>query len=135
MRLGALLNDAQNCGRSPTSVAGGDCAAGNWLAKTSLCGPGSVVLAGFVALTAPCGGSSGLPKEAARPEFAAAAIAPAAVAVRTFRLEIMICAPSKAQPRSRPGMRKGCNSRVRATGAICQLTMGFRGRAAGFAQS
>src|SRR5438045_2845661 len=61
IRFGALLNDAQNCGRSPTSVAGGDDAAGNWSASTGLCGPGSVTLAGFVALTAPCGGSSGLP--------------------------------------------------------------------------
>src|SRR3954469_5373151 len=64
IRFGALLNDAQNCGRSPTSVAGGDDAAGNWSASTGLCGPGSVTLAGFAALSAPCGGWSGLPNEA-----------------------------------------------------------------------
>src|SRR2546430_13559927 len=29
MRFGALLNDAQNCGRSPTSVGGGEDAAGD----------------------------------------------------------------------------------------------------------
>jgi hypothetical protein len=51
---------------SLTSVAGGDDAAGNWSAIAGLCGPGSVRLAGFFALTAPCGGRSGLPNEAAR---------------------------------------------------------------------
>src|SRR6266853_642873 len=66
IRFGALLNDAQNCGMSFVSVAGGDDAAGNWSAIAGLCGPGSVRLAGFFALTAPCGGSSGLPNEAAR---------------------------------------------------------------------
>src|SRR6266404_2287403 len=66
MRFGALLNDAQNCGMSFVSVAGGDEAAGNWSAIAGLCGPASVRLAGFVALIAPCGGSSGLPNEAAR---------------------------------------------------------------------
>src|SRR6266851_6978527 len=66
IRFGALLNDAQNCGMSLTSVAGGDDAAGNRSASAALCGPGSVKLAGFFALTAPCGGSSGLPNEAAR---------------------------------------------------------------------
>src|SRR5882672_9337947 len=48
--------------------------------------PGSVTLAGFLALIAPCGGSSGLPKEAA----AAAVVdiaAPAAAVARTSRLE------------------------------------------------
>src|SRR6266446_6666902 len=66
IRFGALLNDAQNCGRSFVLVAGGEDAAGNWSAIAGLCGPGSVRLAGFVALIAPCGGSSGLPNEAAR---------------------------------------------------------------------
>jgi hypothetical protein len=32
IRFDALLNDAQNWGMSPTSVAGGDDAAGNWSA-------------------------------------------------------------------------------------------------------
>src|SRR6266446_1430096 len=66
IRFGALLKDAQNCGMSPTSVAGGDDAAGNWSAIAGLCGPGSVRLAGFVVLIAPCGGWSGLPNEPAR---------------------------------------------------------------------
>ena len=34
MRLGALLNDAQSIGMPPTSVAGGVCAEGNWLAES-----------------------------------------------------------------------------------------------------
>src|SRR3981189_1496918 len=88
MRLGALLNDAQYCGRSPTSVGGGDCAEGNWLPNTRSCGPGSVTLAGFLALIAPCGGSSGLPKEAAAAAVADIAT-PAAAVGRTSRLEIM----------------------------------------------
>src|SRR6266446_1806182 len=66
IRFGALLNDAQNCGMSFVLVAGGDDAAGNWSAIAGLCGPGSVRLAGFCALIAPCGGASGLPNEAAR---------------------------------------------------------------------
>src|SRR5580700_577916 len=81
IRFGALLNDAQNCGRSLTSVGGGEDAAGNRSASAALCGPGSVRLAGFVALTAPCGGSSGLPNEAAcaveRTDAAASPPAPA----------------------------------------------------------
>jgi hypothetical protein len=90
MRLGALLNDAQNCGKSPTSVGGGDCGEGNWLAKARLWGPGSVTPAGFLALIAPCGGSSGLPNEAGRAALDAETIAPAAVAVRMLRLEIIV---------------------------------------------
>src|SRR5205085_6968691 len=88
IRFGALLNDAQNCGRSPTSVAGGEDAAGNWSASTGLCGPGSVTLAGFAALTAPCGGSSGLPNEDARAsaERIDAAARPAAPAPNRLRL-------------------------------------------------
>src|SRR5207237_8260215 len=67
MRFGALLNNAQNCGRSPTSVAGGDDAAGNSSASNALCGPGSVTLAGFVTPPAPCGGPSGFQYDDPRP--------------------------------------------------------------------
>src|SRR5258708_40067244 len=76
-RFGALLNEAQSSGMPPTSVAGGNCAEGNWLPMAGLCGPGSARLPGPLALTAPCGGWSGLPNEAA---FAALAVmtAPAA---------------------------------------------------------
>ena len=67
IRFGALLNDAQNCGRSFVSVAGGEFAAGNWSAIAGLCGPGTVRLAGLsAALIAPCGGRSGLPNPCAR---------------------------------------------------------------------
>ena len=66
IRFAALLNDAQNCGMPPVSVAGGDTAAGNWSAIAGFCGPGSVRLAGFVALMVPCGGRSGSPNPAAR---------------------------------------------------------------------
>src|SRR5580700_7983400 len=66
IRFAALLNDAQNCCRLLVEVAGGDTAAGNWLAIAGFCGPGSVTLAGFVALIAPCGGVSGLPNPCAR---------------------------------------------------------------------
>jgi hypothetical protein len=91
MRLGELLKDAQNIGRSPTSVGGGDCAEGNWLAMAGFCGPGSVTLAGFFALTAPWGGSSGLPNVAgwalAAAAIAPVAMAPVAVAASMSRLE------------------------------------------------
>src|SRR6267154_22331 len=88
IRFGALLKDAQNCGMSPTSVGGGEDAAGNRAASAALCGLGSVRLAGFVALTAPCGGSSGLPNEAARApaERTDAAASPPAPAPRRLRL-------------------------------------------------
>src|SRR5271163_4713835 len=62
MRRGALLNDAQLSGMLPTSVAGGENALGNWSLIAGFCGPGSVMLLGFLALMAPCGGSFGLPK-------------------------------------------------------------------------
>src|SRR3984893_6318852 len=91
MRRGALLNDAQVSGMLPVSVGGGENAAGNWSLIAGFCGPGSVTLAGFLALIAPCGGSSGLPKEAAAAavvDIAAPAAAVAAVA-RTSRLENM----------------------------------------------
>src|SRR5258705_10850320 len=91
-RFGALLNDAQSIGMPPTSVAGGDFAEGNWLLIASLCGPGSFRLPGPLALTAPCGGWSGLPKEAA---CAAPAVitAPAADTASISRLENMIITP------------------------------------------
>jgi hypothetical protein len=88
MRLGALLNDAQNIGMDPTSVAGGEKAAGNWLDKAGFCGPGSVALDGFfVVFRMPCGGSSGLPNEAARAVAAALATPVAAVAASHLRRE------------------------------------------------
>src|ERR1700687_526397 len=62
MRRGALLNDAQLSGMLPTSVGGGENAPGNWSLMAGFCGPGSVMLLGFLALIAPCGGSFGLPK-------------------------------------------------------------------------
>src|ERR1700739_4558721 len=62
MRRGALLNDAQLSGMLPTSVAGGENAAGNWALIAGFCGPGSETLLGFLALIEPCGGSFGLPK-------------------------------------------------------------------------
>ena len=62
MRRGALLNEAQNIGMSPTSVAGGENAWGNCEAIAGFCGPGSVKLEGLPSvLIWPCGGSSGLP--------------------------------------------------------------------------
>ena len=62
MRRGALLNDAQLNGMLPTSVGGGENAPGNWSLMAGFCGPGSLMLLGFLALIAPCGGSFGLPK-------------------------------------------------------------------------
>src|SRR5260370_20896358 len=62
MRRGALLNDAQLNGMLPTSVAGGENAPGNWSLRAGFCGPASEMLLGFLALSAPCGGSFGLPK-------------------------------------------------------------------------
>src|SRR5260221_3819817 len=47
MRRGALLNDAQNIGRSPTFVAGGEKAPGNWVVIAGLFGAGSVRLQGL----------------------------------------------------------------------------------------
>src|SRR5712672_1368419 len=89
MRFGALLKEAQSIGMPPTSVAGGDCAEGNWSPSVSLCGPGSLRAPGVLALTAPCGGRSGLPKEAA---LAALAVitAPAADTASISRLENML---------------------------------------------
>src|SRR5215216_3008654 len=64
IRRGAVLNEAQNIGMSPTSVGGGEKALGNCDVKAGFCGPGSLALSGL-ALIAPCGGSSGLPNVAA----------------------------------------------------------------------
>src|ERR1700735_3426997 len=85
MRFGALLNEAQSIGIPPTSVAGGNCAEGNCLPSASLCGPGSTRFPGPLALIAPCGGRSGLPKEAARAALAVT-IAPAAETASMSRL-------------------------------------------------
>src|SRR5258708_5088381 len=86
IRFGALLNDPQNSGMSPTSVAGGFWNEGNWLASGGFCGPGSDRPAGL-ALTAPCAGESGLPNEAARAAVATAAAPPAPPRARTWRRE------------------------------------------------
>src|SRR5258705_10220903 len=91
-RFGALLKDAQSIGMPPTSVAGGNCAEGNWLPMARLCGPGSARLPGPLALTAPCGGRSGLPKEAARAAVAVMT-APAADTASISRLENMVATP------------------------------------------
>src|ERR1700747_3702170 len=118
MRFGALLNDAQVVGIPPTSVAGGDSADGNWSASVRFCGPGSVRLQGPLALTAPSGGSSGLPKEAA---FAVDTViaAPIADAASRFRLESIIVlleclmgAPSKRRAESRAGLPRKLGSRL-----------------------
>src|ERR1700730_9956168 len=85
-RFGALLNEAQSIGMPPTSVAGGDCAEGNCLPIASLCGPGSARVSRPFALIAPCGGRSGLPKEAACAALAVI-IAPAAETASMSRLE------------------------------------------------
>src|SRR5260370_29772214 len=101
MRRGALLNDAQLSGMLPTSVAGGENAPGNWSLMAGFCGPGSVMLLGFLALIAPCGGLFGLPKEIS--DFSGVALAvvmvaavatPAtAVAAKISRLDIMLSPP------------------------------------------
>ena len=96
-----LLNDAQLSGMLPTSVAGGENAAGNWSLMAGFCGPGSVMLLGFFALIAPCGGSFGLPKVIslftgaafAVVIFAAVIAPPTAVAANMFRLENIYCYP------------------------------------------
>src|SRR5258708_27361055 len=100
MRRGALLSVAQLSGMLPTSVGGGENADGNWSLITRLCGPGLVMLLGFVALTAPWGGSSGLPEEiaafsgAAAAAVAAAVTTPAAALVaNTSRLDIILGTP------------------------------------------
>src|SRR5258705_6889417 len=98
MRRGALLNDAQLSGMLPTSVAGGENAPGNWSLMTGFCGPGSLMLLGFLALIAPCGGSLGLPKAISlftRAAFAVVIVAslttpPTAVAANMSRLQNIV---------------------------------------------
>src|SRR6478735_6646418 len=97
MRLDALLNEAQFNGRPPTSVAGGDCTSGNCLARSGVCGPGSVRLLGVLALMAPCAGSSGLPKVAACAEPTMAA--PAADSASKSRRENIAVAPQNVSRR------------------------------------
>src|SRR5271156_4059755 len=72
-RRGAMLNDDQNCGMPPTSVAGGLMKEGRLSAIAGFCGPGSEIAAA-VAFTAPCGGKSGLPNTAPAACAAAAVI-------------------------------------------------------------
>src|ERR1700722_20207939 len=101
MRRGALLNDAQVSGMLPVSVGGGENALGNWSLIAGFCGPGSVMLLGFLALIAPVGGSFGLPKVislftgAAFADVIAAAVAtpPTAVAANMSRLENIVSLP------------------------------------------
>src|SRR5215470_17732907 len=102
MRRGALLNVAQLSGMPPTSVGGGENADGNWSLMAGFCGPGSVMLLRFVALIAPWGGSSGLPKETAAfsgavaAAVAAAVTTPAAAVVaNTSRLDIIVPQPRR----------------------------------------
>ena len=86
MRRGALLNEAQNCGRSPTSVAGGVNARGNCPDSVGFCGPGSTALRGAPCVfTMPWGGSSGLPKLAALARVAKAPTPAAAPPARISR--------------------------------------------------
>jgi hypothetical protein len=86
MRLWALLKEAQNCDMSPTSVAGGLTAFGNCDWRAGFCGPGSLRPPGLL-LTAPSGGSSGLPNVAACAEPAASNAPPAAAVASTSRRE------------------------------------------------
>src|SRR5258707_7531120 len=92
MRFGALLKEAQSIAMPPTSVAGGNGAEGTWLPMAGLCGPGSARFPGALPLIAPCGGRSGLPKEAARAAVAVIT-APAADTASMSRLENMIITP------------------------------------------
>src|ERR1700674_5092111 len=97
MRRGALLKVAQNIGSSPTSVAGGKKAPGNWVERAGLLGPGSVMFAGFFKLLiAPCDGTWGLPRDWARAGPAAAA-RPAAVATRILRRDSSSISSSQLQ--------------------------------------
>src|ERR1700736_4218437 len=102
MRRGALLNDAQLSGMVPTSVAGGENAPGNWSLIAGFCGPGSLMLRGFLALIAPCGGSLGLPKAISLFTGVASAVVivaavttpPTAVAANTSRRENIVVTPA-----------------------------------------
>src|ERR1700751_1940336 len=104
MRRGALLNDAQVSGMLPPSVGGGENALGNWSLMAGFGGPGSMTLLGFLALTAPCGGSFGLPKvislftgvvASAVVIVAAVTRPPAAVAANMSRLENIVVTPMR----------------------------------------
>src|SRR6266478_1590921 len=86
MRLGALLNEPQNKGMSPTSVGGGLWNEGNWLSSAGFLGPGSDRPAGL-ALIAPCAGASGFPNEAGWAAVATTAAPPAAPSARISRRE------------------------------------------------
>jgi hypothetical protein len=85
----------------PTSVAGGEKAAGNWSLIAGFCGPGSLTLLGFLALIAPYGVSFGLPKlislftgvASAVVIVAAVTTPPTAVAANISRLENMAISP------------------------------------------
>src|SRR5260370_30725692 len=86
-----MLNEFQTIGIPPTSVDGGLRKDGRLLASAGFWGPGSVRLWGLVALTAPCGGRSGLPNDSAPLAVAArAATPPAAPAASTLRLESLL---------------------------------------------
>src|SRR5215469_9481538 len=85
MRLGARLNEAQNSGMLPTSVGGGLRNDGIVLASVGSCGPGIESASGFVTFTAPCGGKSGFPNDAARAIVAATDAPPIAELARTVR--------------------------------------------------
>src|SRR5258707_12442372 len=98
MRRGALLKDAQLSGMLPTSVAGGENAPGNWSLMTGFCGPGSLMLLGFLALIAPCGGSLGLPKAISL--FTGVAYAVVIVAAAIAPLEAV--AGKSARPENNP---------------------------------
>jgi hypothetical protein len=88
-RFGAMLNDDQNCGMLPTSVAGGLRKGCSLFASAGFCGPGSENAAA-VALTAPCGGRSGLPNmPAARAAAVVAATPPAASTDRRENFDIV----------------------------------------------
>src|SRR5216684_1430440 len=88
MRFGAMLNEFQTIGISPTSVAGGFRKDGRLFASAGFCGPGAVRLWGSVALIAPCGGKSGLPNDSAPLAVAARATTPpAAPEASRLRLE------------------------------------------------
>src|ERR1700751_3124266 len=100
MRRGEVLNEDQTCGMLPTSVAGGENADWSCLLIAGSCGPGSVALAGFLALIAPCGGSSGLPKDAAAAAVAETAAPAAAVAMTLRRDNIIISSDRKCCLRS-----------------------------------
>src|SRR5260370_2364779 len=59
MRRGGLVNGAQLSGMVATAVGGGENADGNWSLMAGFCGPGPVLLLGFVALIAPWAGRPG----------------------------------------------------------------------------